>query len=214
MLNLNRKRNLIPSLVLITLAPLVVWFGLWGLGLMGVSPEVKFNLSDRLADLKPIERDGQWYYEFEQIGGGTILVSSEQFTAELAQKQHTRQGRRFLFAVLDITAWTSIFWVIVGLAGQLMFTGRMLVQWIVSEKKKRSVVPNVFWWLSLGGASMLIIYFIWRKDIVGILGQSTGWFIYIRNIWLIYQPRAIRPTLNDDPGPEPELAVDPYSGEG
>lgn len=208
MLNLNRKRNLIPILVLITLAPLVVWFGLWALGLMGPKQGTEFNLSDRLADLKPIQQDGQWYYAFESGTSQPTLISASEFAEKLASKQDTRIGRQYIFAVLDITAWTSIFWVVVGFAGQFLFTGRMLVQWLVSEKQKRSVVPNVFWWMSLGGASMLIIYFIWRKDIVGILGQSTGWFIYIRNLWLIYQPKAEKPTLADDPGPEPELSAE------
>ncbi|HCD35270.1 MAG TPA: hypothetical protein DER01_22910 [Phycisphaerales bacterium] len=77
-------------------------------------------------------------------------------------------------------------WVAVGLLGQVLFTGRMIVQWIASEKSKRSVVPTAFWWMSLIGASMLITYFIWRKDVVGVLGQATGWFIYVRNLYLIY----------------------------
>jgi lipid-A-disaccharide synthase-like uncharacterized protein len=63
----------------------------------------------------------------------------------------------------------------------------MVVQWLVSEKQHQSIVPPSFWWMSLIGASMLITYFIWRKDIVGFLGQGTGWLIYLRNIWLIYR---------------------------
>ncbi len=74
-----------------------------------------------------------------------------------------------------------------GFLGQMLFTARMLVQWLASEKSKRSVVPPAFWWLSLIGASMLIAYFIWRKDVVGVLGQGFGWIIYIRNLALIYQ---------------------------
>ncbi|MEL7237889.1 MAG: lipid-A-disaccharide synthase N-terminal domain-containing protein [Planctomycetota bacterium] len=79
-------------------------------------------------------------------------------------------------------------WISVGLLGQVLFTGRMLVQWIVSEKAKRSTVPPVFWWMSLIGASMLLSYFIWRRDIVGVLGQAAGWGIYLRNLWMIYRP--------------------------
>ncbi|MEM8872751.1 MAG: lipid-A-disaccharide synthase N-terminal domain-containing protein [Planctomycetota bacterium] len=76
-----------------------------------------------------------------------------------------------------------------GLFGQVLFTGRMLVQWLVSEKQKRSTVPVVFWWMSLGGASLLLIYFVWRRDIVGVLGQGTGWGIYARNLWLIHKAK-------------------------
>jgi lipid-A-disaccharide synthase-like uncharacterized protein len=65
----------------------------------------------------------------------------------------------------------------------------MLLQWLVSERSRRSVVPVGFWWLSLLGASMLLVYFVWRRDIVGVVGQSTGWIIYGRNLWLIYRER-------------------------
>lgn len=77
-------------------------------------------------------------------------------------------------------------WVAVGLAGQILFAGRMIVQWIVSERSRKSVVPVAFWWISLVGATMLLLYFLWRKDVVGILGQSMGWLIYVRNLALIY----------------------------
>jgi lipid-A-disaccharide synthase-like uncharacterized protein len=63
----------------------------------------------------------------------------------------------------------------------------MLLQWLVSERTRRSVVPVGFWWLSLVGASMLLVYFIWRRDIVGVLGQCAGWVVYGRNLWLIHR---------------------------
>ncbi|MAE60392.1 MAG: hypothetical protein CMJ49_03445, partial [Planctomycetaceae bacterium] len=53
-------------------------------------------------------------------------------------------------------------WVVIGLGGQVLFAGRLVVQWVASEKQRRSVVPNAFWWMALGGASMLLVYFIWR----------------------------------------------------
>ncbi len=90
---------------------------------------------------------------------------------------------------LNVTTTWSLVWVAIGLLGQILFTGRMVVQWLVSEKEKASIIPVSFWWMSLSGASMLIIYFIWRKDIIGVLGQATGWFIYIRNLILIYRPK-------------------------
>ncbi|MBI1372029.1 MAG: hypothetical protein GC159_04620 [Phycisphaera sp.] len=98
-------------------------------------------------------------------------------------------------------------WVGIGLLGQVLFTGRMIVQWLASERSKKSVVPVSFWWMSLGGATMLITYFIWRRDVIGVFGQATGWFIYIRNLYFIYRPAGhAEPTVADDPGPEPELA--------
>jgi lipid-A-disaccharide synthase-like uncharacterized protein len=78
------------------------------------------------------------------------------------------------------------------------------VQWLASEKHKKSVVPPMFWWMSLVGSTVLLLYFVWRKDVVGVLGQAFGWSIYIRNLLLIYghQPP---PAAEVDPAPEPEL---------
>lgn len=78
-------------------------------------------------------------------------------------------------------------WVIVGLCGQVLFSLRFLVQWIVSEKRKESVIPIAFWYLSLGGSLILLAYALYRQDLVFVLGQSTGSFIYIRNLMLIYR---------------------------
>jgi lipid-A-disaccharide synthase-like uncharacterized protein len=75
--------------------------------------------------------------------------------------------------------------VALGLAGQSMFFLRMAVQWIASERRRESVVPTIYWWFSLAGGLMLLSYFIWRKDAVGVLGQSTGAVVYARNLWLI-----------------------------
>lgn len=84
---------------------------------------------------------------------------------------------------------TELVWILTGLGGQLLFMMRFLVQWIVSEKAKRSVIPIAFWWLSIGGAAILLAYAIWRTDPVFILGQSMGFFIYARNLWLIHAER-------------------------
>jgi len=101
----------------------------------------------------------------------------------------TRQPDNGLFRVLNITSWGAMVWVCIGFAGQLAFTGRTLVQWIVSEARRESVVPELFWWLSLTGGVMLFVYFVWRQDFVGVLGQSSGVVIYARNLRLIYKRR-------------------------
>ena len=80
-------------------------------------------------------------------------------------------------------------WIIIGFIGQFLFFSRFLVQWIVSEKKKRSVIPNAFWYLSILGGSILLAYSIHRHDPVFIIGQAVGLFVYFRNIWLIHQIR-------------------------
>jgi len=76
-------------------------------------------------------------------------------------------------------------WVTIGLIGQCLFFMRFLVQWLVSEKLGRSVIPDVFWYFSIGGGLILLAYAIYRADPVFILGQSTGLIVYIRNIVLV-----------------------------
>lgn len=91
-------------------------------------------------------------------------------------------------------------WVGLGLFGQLLFSARFIVQWIASERKKRSVIPVSFWYFSLGGSALLLAYAVYRKDPVFILGQSAGAVVYVRNLWLI---RAARYTeAGTDPGGE------------
>lgn len=77
------------------------------------------------------------------------------------------------------------FFMIFGFIGQAMFSGRFLIQWIASEKKQKSVIPNLFWRLSILGSLMLLIYAIYRKDPVIILGQAFGLIVYIRNLMII-----------------------------
>lgn len=76
-------------------------------------------------------------------------------------------------------------WLVVGFAGQLVFTGRFALQWLYSEYKKRSVIPVGFWYLSLIGSALLLAYAIYRQDPVFILGQSFGFIVYLRNLQLI-----------------------------
>ena len=84
---------------------------------------------------------------------------------------------------------SSTIWLIIGFAGQAIFASRFIVQWLVSEKKGKSVIPIAFWYLSISGGLLLLTYAIWRKDPVFILGQSMGVFIYTRNLMLIYRER-------------------------
>ncbi len=82
-------------------------------------------------------------------------------------------------------------WLAIGFSAQACFFSRFLVQWIASERAKRSVIPMAFWYLSLAGGSGLLIYAIHLGDPVFILGQSTGSFIYLRNIWLRTRENAL-----------------------
>ncbi|HXQ66340.1 MAG TPA: lipid-A-disaccharide synthase N-terminal domain-containing protein [Alphaproteobacteria bacterium] len=76
-------------------------------------------------------------------------------------------------------------WVGVGLFGQAMFFMRFLVQWLASERQGKSVIPLAFWYFSIGGAAILLVYAIYRLDPVFIIGQAGGFFIYARNLYLI-----------------------------
>lgn len=77
------------------------------------------------------------------------------------------------------------FWVILGFVAQALFTMRFVVQWLASEKAKASVIPVAFWFFSLGGGFLLLIYSIARQDPVFIAGQALGLLIYIRNLMLL-----------------------------
>lgn len=76
-------------------------------------------------------------------------------------------------------------WVVIGFVGQIAFFMRFLVQWIASEKAHKSVVPLAFWYFSLIGGSILLVYAIWRRDPVFIAGQGLGLVIYTRNLVLL-----------------------------
>ena len=80
-------------------------------------------------------------------------------------------------------------WVILGFVAQACFSMRFIVQWIASERARRSVVPIAFWFFSLAGGSLLFIYAIHRQDPVFIAGQGIGLIIYSRNLWLIARER-------------------------
>ena len=76
-------------------------------------------------------------------------------------------------------------WIAIGFLGQLFFTSRFLVQWIVSERRRESVIPLAFWWFSLFGGVTLLSYAVWRQDPVFIMGQAAGLLVYVRNLVLI-----------------------------
>jgi lipid-A-disaccharide synthase-like uncharacterized protein len=85
-------------------------------------------------------------------------------------------------------------WLGIGLLGQAFFSARFLVQWIVSERKKQSVVPVYFWYFSIGGGVTLLVYAIHKLDPVFIIGQGAGLFVYARNLYLIRRrPEPARP---------------------
>jgi 4-amino-4-deoxy-L-arabinose transferase-like glycosyltransferase/lipid-A-disaccharide synthase-like uncharacterized protein len=91
---------------------------------------------------------------------------------------------------------SETWWLIIGFSGQGFFTLRFVVQWWQSERQRRSVIPIAFWYFSIAGALVLLVYSVHRADPVFILGQVAGLFIYGRNLYLI---KAIQPIENDNP---------------
>ncbi|HEX2136289.1 MAG TPA: lipid-A-disaccharide synthase N-terminal domain-containing protein [Microvirga sp.] len=83
-------------------------------------------------------------------------------------------------------------WAAFGVLAQFVFAARFLVQWIASEKAERSVIPIGFWFLSIGGGLMTLVYGFARRDIVIILGQAFSIFIYARNLMLIAKEKKRR----------------------
>ena len=79
--------------------------------------------------------------------------------------------------------------IIVGFGGQALFASRFIIRWIRSEKDKKSVIPVAFWYFSIGGGTVLLLYAIWRQDPVIICGQGLGLFIYARNLYFILRPQ-------------------------
>src|SRR5438093_1103886 len=73
------------------------------------------------------------------------------------------------------------------LLGQAFFSTRFLVQWIASERAKKSIVPRHFWFFSVGGGMTLLAYAIHRLDPVFIIGQAAGLCVYARNLYFIYR---------------------------
>jgi len=140
----------------------------------------------RKVRLEPDGADGH-VYVLTRLDGSEERVRPDELASRLYDESRQQS---WLMRLLNITSPAGMAWVALGLLGQLLFTGRMILQWLVSERSRRSVVPVGFWWMSLVGATMLLAYFLWRRDIVGVLGQAAGWIVYIRNLWLIYREHA------------------------
>ncbi len=183
-------RRAIVGLELLLLCCLLVWVGVRVFD-RGERPEGAIDLKVQLAGAEDrvylLQQDGHLVYRVRQDDGSVLALAPDQF----ARRVYQDQGSRGFWEVLcNVSSPAGFAWVLIGFAGQVLFTGRMLVQWLSSERQRRSVVPPSFWWMSLVGASMLLVYFVWRKEPIGVLGQATGWFIYVRNLWLIYHTPA------------------------
>jgi lipid-A-disaccharide synthase-like uncharacterized protein len=85
-------------------------------------------------------------------------------------------------------------WLVIGFLGQALFSARFIVQWVQSERVKKSVFPVAFWYFSIAGGITLLAYAIYREDPVFIVGQLTGLFIYFRNLYfVVYERKNLKP---------------------
>lgn len=150
--------------------------------------------ADVAVEQRPAEGGGFEYHfagreSLESLG----WIGAERYQAvvrdELVAWGERPAMERTLLGFFNITGWANFAWVAIGLLGQMAFFGRMMIQWVVSEKSRESVVPELFWWFSFLGGVCLFTYFVWRVDIVGVLGQSTGVVIYARNLRLIQKQK-------------------------
>ncbi|MEJ2125593.1 MAG: lipid-A-disaccharide synthase N-terminal domain-containing protein [Alphaproteobacteria bacterium] len=99
------------------------------------------------------------------------------------------------------TSTSDLIWHGIGLVGQCMFFMRFVVQWFASEKQKRSVVPEAFWYWSIAGGTIVLIYSIHLLNPVFILAQGTGLTIYSRNLYFIWRNKR-------QPGQSPETQAE------
>lgn len=85
-------------------------------------------------------------------------------------------------------------WLVIGFLGQALFSARFIVQWVQSERVKKSVFPVAFWYFSIAGGITLLAYAVYREDPVFIVGQLTGLFIYFRNLYfVVYERKNLKP---------------------
>ena len=191
--------------------PLIAMFVMIALGVwMILQPTLRREASDLTLNvgaaevrLKRIDDAGDPRY---RVTAPPDLRGDEIRAAELDAYIETRIAswnerpvlERWLLGFFNITRWPMFGFVVVGLLGQGAFFGRMIIQWVISERSRVSTVPEIFWWLSFVGGACFFVYFVWRKDIVGMIGQATGVVVYARNLRLIHKQRRL---IGADPAP-------------
>jgi lipid-A-disaccharide synthase-like uncharacterized protein len=153
----------------------------------------RFVMGGSKGELVMIPQPGGRVFQFyPEKGAPGLQMSEQQFRGVVGQDgadEAIRMLDQPVLRALNVTSWGGLIWLTIGFAGQLLFFGRMFVQWVASERSGQSHIPESFWWFSLVGGIMLFTYFAWRRDPVGVLGQTSGVVIYARNIRLIYKRR-------------------------
>lgn len=214
-----------PAALMLLLLGLAVWLVISDPGapkdLRPGAATMKFQIAHEKGVLEVVRDPEISFRVILRNGWRSEVLDESAFAAaygEAALREVKASGHNWVFALLNITSWGSLAWVCVGFGGQAAFTGRMAVQWLVSERQKQSVVPESFWWMSLFGGVMLFSYFVWRQDLVAVIGQTSGVVIYARNIRLIYKKRRREARaaaaaedggtgIGEDPAPAPTLEM-------
>ena len=91
--------------------------------------------------------------------------------------------------LIDVFVKRADWWLVLGIIAQALFTMRFLVQWLASERASRSIIPTAFWLFSIAGGLLLLAYALYRRDVVFIVGQSFGVFVYLRNLQFVLRDR-------------------------
>lgn len=176
------------------------FLGLWMVYAPSIRHELRpgaelapFTMGGAKGDLEIVGEGPQRTYRLlYRDGSATRVLTGDELGGVLGPsglEQAVATGGNWLFRVAKVSGWAGLAWVLVGFAGQMLFFGRMFVQWMVAEREKKAVIPESFWWFSLFGGLMLFSYFAWRQDIVGVIGQTSGVVIYARNLRLIHKQR-------------------------
>jgi lipid-A-disaccharide synthase-like uncharacterized protein len=105
-------------------------------------------------------------------------------------------GEELTAYLYDVFVVKFDFWLAFGLLAQLLFAARFLVQWISSERAGKSVIPMAFWFFSIGGGLLTLVYGIVKREPIIIIGQALSTIIYVRNIMLIVKNHAASQTLD------------------
>ncbi|MDP1879512.1 MAG: lipid-A-disaccharide synthase N-terminal domain-containing protein [Parachlamydiaceae bacterium] len=140
------------------------------------------NLNLMQTKSKPVTKNRVIAYFF-----AAICFTSLAFWLQEAFFSHDSNWYRTPLAPWQTTQGISpsFFWNFFGTVGYCLFSSRFWIQWWYAEKAQTSVLPLLFWWLSLSGALISIIYFIYIKDSVNIIGMAFGIVPYIRNIIIL-----------------------------
>jgi lipid-A-disaccharide synthase-like uncharacterized protein len=141
----------------------------------------KLKVEQRPAENAP----GHFEYRFRNWSEkGTAWIDEQEYQTTIMENADLKE-LSWVLQFWNVSSYANLAWVALGLGGQLVFAGRMIIQWLASEKKRQSVVPPAFWYMSLAGGLCLTAYFVWRHDPVGVLGQAMGLVVYVRNIRLL-----------------------------